>query len=206
MQTTIAVRGMLTCMLLAVAALPLWPQDYLTQSVPRDAVYYTDLQRCYQLGLLTGYEDGAYRPDAILTRAELWVAFHRLVDIMRLQGIALSGDLPPYYTSYARGVRDHWGIAAFERLLRLGLIEDPPMPNVRDFDEGIKRIEFAQLAVATMRAYGLLPPDLRPAELAVGDDIMVRHPDGFCHMHQGMPRWEFAVAMNRLVNKLFAVR
>ena len=53
-----------------------------------------------------------------------------------------------------------------------------------------------------MRAYGMLALDLRPCELAVGDDILVRQTDGFYHMHEGMPRWEFAVAMNRLLNKM----
>lgn len=205
MQTTIAVRITVICVLLAVAALPLCAQDYITQSVPRNAVYYTDLQRCYQLGLLMGYEDGTYRPDGVLTRAELWVAFNRLLDIARGQGLFLENDLDPVFATYARGVRDHWGIMAFERLLKCGLLEHRPMPNVRGFDEGIKRIEFAEIAVATMRAYGMLAPDLRPAELAVGDDILVRQPDGFYQMHRGMPRWEFAVAMNRLLNKLFAV-
>lgn len=206
MQTQTALRLAVVCSLLVSASFPLWAEDFITQSVPREAIYYTDLQRCYQLGLLTGYEDGSYRPDSILTRAELWVAFNRLVDIMRLQGCSLQGDLPPIYGTYARGVRDHWGMMAFERLLRLGLIDRPPMPAVRGFDEGIERLEFAQLAVATMRAYGVLAPDLRPAELAVGDDIMPRQPDGSYQMHQGMPRWEFAVAMHRLVNKLFPVR
>jgi len=206
MQTTIALRIATVCALLAIAVVPVLAQDYITQSVPRDAIYYTDLQRCYQLGLLMGYEDGTFRPNAILTRAELWVAFNRLLDIGRAQGLTLESDLAPIYATWARGVRDHWAIMSFERLLKVGLLEHRPMPEVRGFDEGIKRIEFAELAVATMRAYGVLAADLRPCELAVGDDILVRQPDGRYHMHQGMPRWEFAVAMNRLVNKLFATQ
>ncbi|HUS81613.1 MAG TPA: S-layer homology domain-containing protein [Armatimonadota bacterium] len=202
MQTRIvATVIVVSALLLTVAAAS--AQDYITQSIPRDAPYYTDLQRCYQLGLLEGYEDGTYRPDCILTRAELWVAFNRLVDIARMRGMTLTDDWDPIYATYARGVRDHWGIMSFERLLKCGLIEDPPMPNVRGFDQGIKRIEFADIAVHTMRAYGMLAPDMRPAELAIGTDIMVRQSDGNFHMQQGMPRWEFAVAMDRLLNVMF---
>ena len=202
MQTHIAARIAAICVLL-VLAVPVCAQDYITQSVPQDAPYFTDLQRCYQIGLLVGYRDGTYRPDAVLTRAELWVAFNRLVDLSRAQGMSLESDLDPIYATYARGVRDHWGIMSFERLLRCGLIEDPPMPNVRGFDEGIKRVEFAAIAVRTMRAYGMLRSDLRPVELAIGEDIMVRQSDGHFHMQDGMPRWEFAVAMNRLLNQMF---
>ncbi len=151
MQTHIAARIAAISVLL-VLVVPVCAQDYITQSVPPDAPYFTDLQRCYQIGLLEGYHDGTYRPDAILTRAELWVAFNRLVDISRAQGMSLENDLDPMFATYARGVRDHWGIHSFERLLRCGLIEDPPMPNARDFDAGIQRIEFAEIAVRTMRA------------------------------------------------------
>ncbi len=202
MQNYFAVTIAVVCTLAMLVA-PAGAQDFITETVPQNAPYFTDLQRTYQVGLLVGYEDGTYRPDEVLTRAELWVAFNRLVDMARMDGMGLGSDLDPVFATYARGVRDHWCIASFERLLRVGLIEDPPMPNVRGFDEGVKRIEFAQIAVAAMRAYGMVAPDMRPAELAIGTDIMVIQPDGHFHMQEGMPRWEFAVAMNRMLNKMF---
>jgi hypothetical protein len=71
---------------------------------------------------------------------------------------------------------------------------------VMDFDAPIKRIEFAELAVAIMRAYGVIPYSLQPAELAIGEDIMVRQPDGRFHFQEPMPRWELAVCLSRLLD------
>ena len=73
---------------------------------------------------------------------------------------------------------------------------------VLDFDEEINRIEFVELAVALMRGYGAIPYDLTPAEVAIGEDIMVRQPDGYFHYQSPMPRWEMAVALSRLLDTL----
>ena len=43
---------------------------------------------------------------------------------------------------------------------------------------------------------------MTPAEVAIGEDIMVRQPDGYFHFQSPMPRWEMAVALSRLLDTL----
>jgi len=175
-------------------------QDYITQTVPPTAPYIHDLEKVYALGIIEGYRDDTFRPDEIVERAELWVAFNRLIDVSRMRGLELPEDYEPYLATYGRGFRDHWGMEAWERLTKTYLADDRPVPIMMDFDAPIKRIEFAELAVALMRGYGMIPYDMTPAELAVGEDIMVRQPDGFFHFQSAMPRWEMAVCLSRLLD------
>ncbi|MGD9495782.1 MAG: S-layer homology domain-containing protein [Armatimonadota bacterium] len=187
---------------LSLAATGVWAQDDITQTVPPLAPYMHDLEKVYRLGVIMGYEDGTFRPDAYVERAELWCAFNRLVDVCRMRGLELPVDYEPFLATYGRGVRDHWGMEAWERMTKTHLVDRRPVALVMDLDAKVKRIEFAQLAVALLRAYGVLPADLAPAELAIGEDIMVRQSDGYFHMQEGMPRWELAVALSRLVDRL----
>jgi len=174
-------------------------QDALTDTVPRDARYAQPLYHAWSAGVLMGYPDGTFRPNDLLTRAELWAGFNRLLDVAYdAQAPFLLGDIHP---TYARGVRDHWGFASFERLLAVKLLEHRPMPSVRDMDAPVERLEFAQLAVAALRGFGVIEAGMTPAELAIGD-IMVRQTDGKVHFHQLMPRWEFAVAMDNMLNTI----
>lgn len=188
--------------MLSVAATCVWAQDTITQTVPPLAPYLHDLERVYSLGIIVGYEDGTFRPDAPVERAELWVAFNRLIDVCRMQGLELPSDYEPFLATYGRGMRDHWGMEAWERMTKTDLVDRRPSAMLMDLDAPIKRLEFAQMAVRLMRGYGVIPNDLTPAELAIGDDIMVRQPDGFFHMQEPMPRWELAVALSRLLARL----
>jgi hypothetical protein len=187
---------------LAVAVPGVWAQDYITQTVPPMAPYMHDLERVYSLGIIRGFEDGTFRPDDHVKRAELWCAFNRLLDVCRLQGLEQPIDYEPYLAIYGRGVRDHWGMEAWERMTKTYLSDRRPLPPVMDLDADIKRIEFAQLAVATMRGYGMLPADLTPAEIAIGEGIMVRQPDGNFYLREDMPRWELAVCLSRLLERI----
>ena len=176
-----------------------WSQDALTDTVPPQARYLGELQRAWSVGVLMGYPDGSYRPDDLHSRAELWAGFNRLIDVAyQAKAPFLLGDISP---TYARGVRDHWGFASFERLLAVKLLEHRPMPHVRDMDAFVERLECAQLAVATLRGFGRLEKSMAPAELCIGD-IMVRQADGKVYFHDAMPRWEFAVAMSRLLDAI----
>jgi hypothetical protein len=201
------VRGSAIVVILAVAGLVTvfaaagWCQDALTDSVPPYATYRQSLERAWRAGVLIGYPDGTFRPDDILTRAELCEGFNRLLDVVRsTQGIALEDDIDP---TYARGVRDHWGFHAWERLLNLRLVDHRPMQLIRNMEGGVTRLECAELAVRTLGAYGVLQPGMTPIELAVGD-IMVRQADGKVHFRALMPRWEFAVAMSRMLDAIAA--
>jgi len=185
---------------LALACGGAWAQDYITQTVPPTARYMHDLEKVYALGIIEGYRDDTFRPDEIVERAELWVAFNRFIDVSRMRGLELPEDYKPYLATYGRGFRDHWGMEAWERLTKTYLADDRPVPIMMDFDAQIKRIEFAELAVALMRGYGMIPYDMTPAELAVGEDIMVRQSDGFFHFQSAMPRWELAVGLSRLLD------
>lgn len=190
---------------LALASGVAWAQDYITQTVPPTAPYLHDLEKVYALGIIEGYRDDTFRPDQIVERAELWVAFNRFIDVCRAQGLELPTDYKPYLATYGRGFRDHWGMEAWERLTKTYLADDRPLPIMMDFDEEVKRIEFAELAVELMRGYGVIARDMAPAELAIGESIMVRQPDGYFHFQSPMPRWELAVCLSRLLNVIVPV-
>jgi len=179
-----------------------WAQDYITQTVPPMAPYMHDLERVYDLGIIMGHEDGTFRPDDFVERAEMFCAFNRLIDVCRMQGLELPRDYEPFLATYGRGVRDHWGMEAWERMVKTYTIDRRPVPELMDLDAPIKRIEFAQFAVKLMRGFGMLPYDLTPAEIAIGDGIMVTQADGFVHMQEAMPRWEMAVALSRLLDRI----
>lgn len=183
-----------------------WAQDYITQTVPATAPYLHDLEKVYELGIIEGYRDDTFRPEQNVERAELWVACNRFIDVVRMRGLELPVDYKPYLATYGRGFRDHWGMEAWERLTKTYLADDRPVPIMMDFDAPIKRIEFAELAVGLMRMYGVIPNDLTPAEIAVGEDIMVRQPDGQFHFQSGMPRWEMAVCLSRLLDTIVPVQ
>jgi len=177
-------------------------QDYITQTVPPTAPYMHDLEKVYGLGIIEGYRDDTFRPDQTLKRAELWVALNRFIDIARMRGLELPVDYEPYLATYGRGFRDHWGMEAWERLTKTYLADDRPVPIMMNFDAPVKRIEFAELAVGVMRGYGVIPRDLTPPEIAIGEDIMVRQPDGNFHFQSAMPRWELAVCLSRLLDAI----
>lgn len=177
-------------------------QDYITQTVPPTAHYMHDLEKVYDLGIIEGYRDATFRPDQIVERAELWVAFNRFLDVCRIRGLELHKDYKPYEATYGRGLRDHWGMEAWERLTKTYIADNRPVPIMMNFDAPVKRIEFAELAVGVMRGYGVIPYDLTPAEIAIGDDIMVRQPDGQFHFQSAMPRWELAVGLSRLLDRI----
>lgn len=177
-------------------------QDLITQTVPPTAPYMHDLEKVYSLGIIEGYRDDTFRPNETVERAELWVAFNRFVDVSRMRGLELSEDYKPYLATWGRGFRDHWGMEAWERLTKTYLADDRPVPIMMDFDAPIKRIEFAELAVAVMRGYGVIPYDLTPPEIAMPDGIMVRQDDGMVHYQQAMPRWEMAVCLARLLDAI----
>ncbi len=188
------------CAAVALASGSAWSQDYLTQTVPPTAPYRADLQRMYELGIVIGDADGSYRPDDHVERAELWVALNRLIDVCRMQGLELPEDYEPYLATYGRGVRDHWGFEAWERMTKAYVADRRPVALMMNLDAPIKRQEFARLAVGVMRGYGALPKDLTPAEVAIGEDIMVRQSDGYVHFQEPMPRWELAVCLSRLLD------
>ncbi len=185
---------------LTVASTGAWGQDYITETVPPTAPYMHDLERVYNLGILEGYRDDTFRPDQFVERAEMWVAFNRFIDVARARGLELQEDYKPYLATYGRGLRDHWGMEAWERLTKTYLADDRPLPIMMDYDAPIKRIEFVELAVAVMRGYGMVPADLTPPEIAIGEEIMVRQDDGKFHLQSGMPRWELAVCFSRLLD------
>lgn len=179
-----------------------WAQDYITDTVDPLATYMHELERVYSLGIIEGYQDDTFRPDQNVERAELWVVFNRLIDVLRMKGMELPEDYEPHLATYGRGVRDHWGMEAWERMTKTYLVDRRPVALLMDLDAEIKRIEFAELAVRLLRGYATLPADLAPAEVAIGDGIMVRQEDGHFHFQEAMPRWEMAVAMSRLLDRI----
>ncbi len=202
MRTAVLSLSLALVALMAFAAGAAWGQDYITETVDPLAPYMLELERVYELGIIEGYMDNTFRPHEIVERAELYVAFNRLIDVVRMNGTELPGDYEPHLATYGRGVRDHWGMEAWERLLKTFCVEKRPVPLVRNLDAKIKRIEFAELAVAVLRGYGVIPYSLAPAEVALDDEIMVKQADGKVHYQEAMPRWEMAVALSRLLDRI----
>lgn len=177
-------------------------QDLITDTVDPLAPYMHELERVYTVGIIHGFEDDTFRPDDITRRGELFVALNRLIDVARTRGLELPNDYAPDLATYGRGVRDHWAMEAWERLVLTTLADRRPVPLVLDFEAEIKRIEFAEYAVAIMRAYGAAPAHLTPAEIALDEGIMVVQDDGAVHFQGAMPRWELAVGLSRLLDRL----
>ena len=70
------------------------------------------------LGLMEGFEDGSFRPDDTLTRAEIAKIFDRILDIDPVPGISPFNDIPEdtegwINASYANGVINGRGDGSF---------------------------------------------------------------------------------------------
>lgn len=53
------------------------------KDVPDDAWYADDINKMYEEGLLKGHEDGTFRPEEPITRAEHAVTMRRLIEYLR---------------------------------------------------------------------------------------------------------------------------
>ncbi|MCL6449475.1 MAG: S-layer homology domain-containing protein [Armatimonadetes bacterium] len=87
-------------------------------------------------GLISGYPDGTFRPDAPVTRAELVVLFLRLLGERAEEGQPLFSDVKP----------THWAYGAITRAAAAGLISGYPDGTFRP-DAPVTRAEAAGMAV-----------------------------------------------------------
>jgi hypothetical protein len=49
--------------------------------IPKDAWYYTEVELCYNIGIISGYADGAFRPNDPITRVEFAVLAARFAEL-----------------------------------------------------------------------------------------------------------------------------
>lgn len=216
----LALTVVLQCLAPPGAAKPASPAE----TVPFESWYTDAIWEMAQLGILTGPDDGSYRGDRALTRAELVAAWGRLVDRL---GLADLPEAPPEVVCDIGS--DHWARAGLARLLATGILhpqrfEDvdlfhwaaegvaavaPAEPGrcyaILDGSRPLTRRQYAQVVYGTHRAAGRsLATTARerrgtPEGYVVDEGILIGRPSGEYAFDQPMLRLEFAAATARFI-------
>lgn len=108
--------------------------------VPQNSYYAQAIQAAYGLGIVCGYEDGTFRPDASITRAE---AMTMLYSAIRVMGWNIGAENPSMLSMYADGntVPDY-AKGAMSVMLQNGIIGGTAQ-NVLEPNRAMTRAETA---------------------------------------------------------------
>ncbi|WP_010276632.1 cadherin-like beta sandwich domain-containing protein [Paenibacillus senegalensis] len=151
---------------------------------------------------VNGYEDGTFRPEDTLTRAELAVLFDRLSP-------AASGE--PIRLPYADMTDSHWAAAAISRLTSEGIVEGRSSGLFAP-GEPVTRAEFAAIAVrwhneaggaASAAQFGDTAGHWAEAYVAVsaGQGWIEGYEDGTFRPDREVTRAEAVTVLNRLTGR-----
>lgn len=189
------------------------------RGVPRDVVGHwaeAEIRELMALGVVNGYPDGTFRPDAKVTRAEF---VKMLVTALGLQPVK---ELPPPFED----VSGHWLYTQgyLEAAWRQAIVvavdytvypqDDPSAPPRYVFhpDGEIPRSEMAAFVVRAMRLWsvaGLLRPsavftDASSGEIVLASNlgIITGFPDGTFRPDQGATRAEAATIIRRMLDAM----
>ncbi|MBD2460788.1 S-layer homology domain-containing protein [Oscillatoria sp. FACHB-1407] len=111
--------------------------------VPRDYWAYPFITELSRRGILTGTEDGTFRPEQPITRAEYAALLQNMNNPERLNSIAFN-DLPP----------DYWATPAIDNAIKTGFMRGYP-GNVFQPNQEIPRF---QVLISLVNGYGLSNP------------------------------------------------
>jgi hypothetical protein len=118
-----------------------------------------EISRLVSLGILSGYPDGSFLPDATITRAELAKVLSLTFNVKMLkEGGANFKDLETNY----------WATPYIERLYKGGVIEGYPDGTFRP-QQPVKRSEVASM-IARIIAWPLVPKNFPPTFLDLSPD------------------------------------
>ena len=83
--------------------------------IPQGAWYYTEVELCYNVGIISGYEDGTFKPDDPITRAEFAMIAAKFAELA-LSGKAMFKDV----------TKDHWAYQLINSAAIAGWIQGYP--------------------------------------------------------------------------------
>ncbi|MEM3433258.1 MAG: S-layer homology domain-containing protein [Candidatus Methanomethyliaceae archaeon] len=179
---------------------PLPPQE--NPSFPDIAQHWASsyIERAYEKGILTGYPDGTFKPDAYITRAEFVVVF------LRSQGLAPLENASSHFSD----VQGHWASSYIERAYEKGILTGYPDGTFKP-DQRITR---AEISAIIYRFLKLSPPeqtnisflDLTPSHWAFGfierikeRGIITGYPDNTFRPDSFSTRAEAVVMIVRMI-------
>lgn len=170
------------------------PQEPATTENKSDVKHRTVVNEAY----IYGYEDGTFRPDGNMTRAEA------IAMLARLAKLDTSDASRPNY----RDVRSGWYNGAINAMVKAGYMKGYSDGTFRP-DEKITRAEFAQMLTAVDKANRTNVPfaDVKghwalPAiEQAYANGRIKGYPDGSFRPNHWITRAESVTIVNRLFNR-----
>ena len=150
---------------------------------------------------ITGYPDGTFQPDRIITRAEFCTILAKALNVS-----------PETKLSSFTDVTGHWAQGSIAAMVRKGYINGYPDESFRP-DQPMKRSESAVIVdrVKTLppaigqQTFSDVSPDFwafAPIEAAAKAKIVNGYPDGTFHPEQSATRAEAAVIINGILGLL----
>ena len=91
--------------------------------VPKNHPYYREISLLGEFGIMNGYSDGSFRPEANITRAEFAVVFTRALGY-KLSNKTLIRDVP----------ESHWAYNSITTMVDAGLMKIDENGNFRPYD------------------------------------------------------------------------
>ena len=186
----------------SAAAIPAGPQDANFSDVPADAWYAEYVTLCASWGIINGYEDGTFRPDADITRGE----FMKLLTTI--------GELVPYKVI---DTSVHWAAPYWDLLNDNGVLWGLDIPCTREalntaitryemcvmlanfcsnvFSENFVELQNLQSAIADYSS--IESKYVSAVEQAYGKGILTGYDDGSFHGEETMTRAQASAVVVR---------
>ncbi|TDA68926.1 MAG: hypothetical protein D9V47_06565 [Clostridia bacterium] len=138
------------------------PESPTYSDVPEGHWGYGYVEATTKAGLWQGYSDGTFRPDTVLTRAEVATVLSRLV-----------GEKPPITTGKIADVpRDHWAYMPVAEAMEAGLL--PPTATGFSPDAAAGRLELSRgLALAYTLAPERVWVELKPRVRVLEPEVWI---------------------------------
>ncbi|MDR1572461.1 MAG: S-layer homology domain-containing protein [Clostridiales Family XIII bacterium] len=125
--------------------------------------FYEEVSALSGLGIVTGYPDGAFRPDALISRAELAAIASRFSAIMK-EG---EGGASPEFSDVA----GHWAEPAIRSAARIGWAEGYPDGSFRP-ESRVTRAEFVAVVNRMLKRAPETADDLLPGAMKEWPDSL----------------------------------
>ncbi|MBD3109625.1 S-layer homology domain-containing protein [Bacillus sp. AGMB 02131] len=185
-------------LVLVLSLAPIAQAQTSFRDVPPSHTFYEEIQFLVELGIISGFEDGTFRPGQAVTRAQAAIMIGRTFDLNGEQRKTIFRDVSK--SSVASGY--------IQEAADYGIIQGYPDGTFRP-NEPVSR---GQMAILIARAFGLTEsaevsfPDVSPNSAAypyIGliyyAGITEGYPDGTYKPNQSVKRGEFAAFITRAI-------
>jgi hypothetical protein len=150
---------------------------------------------------ITGYSDGTFRPDRIITRAEFCTILAKALNVSPETGVSGFAD-----------ITGHWAQGSITAMVKKGYINGYPDGSFEP-DQPIKRSEITSIVVRVtplppatgQQTFSDVKPDFwafAPIEAAAKAKILTGYPDHTFHPEQSATRAEASVIIDRILGLL----